>query len=141
MRLHDYAAACGMALDSIKALSVRQPFATLIINGDKTIEGRSRPIIYRGPLVICASKSKAYLSEDDADFPRGVAVGVVEIVGCRPMKERDLYAACCEGFTGNVTGFAWLLVNPRRCIAAVPVKGVVSPWPWIKRGAIDFPLA
>jgi hypothetical protein len=39
------------------ALSVKQPFASLMVSGVKTIEWRSRPFKYRGPLVICASKS------------------------------------------------------------------------------------
>ena len=41
----------------MKALSVRQPFASQIVIGEKTIEWRSKPFNWRGPLVICASKS------------------------------------------------------------------------------------
>lgn len=41
----------------MKALLVRQPFASRIVIGEKTIEWRSRPFNWRGPLAICASKS------------------------------------------------------------------------------------
>ena len=37
------------------ALSVRQPYASLIAVGEKTMEWRSRVWHYRGPVVICAS--------------------------------------------------------------------------------------
>lgn len=42
----------------MKALSVRQPFASQIVIGEKTIEWRSKPFNWRGPLVICASKKR-----------------------------------------------------------------------------------
>jgi hypothetical protein len=40
----------------MKALSVRQPWATLIISGQKTIENRRWTTPYRGPLLIHASQ-------------------------------------------------------------------------------------
>ncbi len=42
----------------MKALSIKEPFATLIANGDKTIETRSRKTNYRGELFIHASGKK-----------------------------------------------------------------------------------
>ena len=40
----------------MKALSLWQPWASLIATGAKTWETRSWPTAYRGPLLICASK-------------------------------------------------------------------------------------
>lgn len=40
----------------MKALSVLEPWATLIIHHGKSVENRTWPTTYRGPLVICASK-------------------------------------------------------------------------------------
>lgn len=47
-----------MKLQSIKALSILQPWASLIVHGHKKIETRSFQRSYRGPLLIHASKGK-----------------------------------------------------------------------------------
>lgn len=48
----------------MKALSVMEPWATLIIRYGKTTENRSWGTSHRGPLLICASK-KVDLEKDD----------------------------------------------------------------------------
>ena len=53
------------AADTIKCLSVCEPWAWAIIHGPKGIENRSWATAYRGPLLIHASKSKAYLADPD----------------------------------------------------------------------------
>ncbi len=80
----------------MRALSVRQPWASMIARGEKVEECRSRPTHVRGPVLICASRA-------GEGGPRGVAVCVVEIVGCRPTHD----------------GYAWQLARPRP----------VAPWP------------
>jgi hypothetical protein len=42
----------------MKSLSVRQPWAGLIVAGHKSIENRSRHTTYRGPLLIYASRRR-----------------------------------------------------------------------------------
>lgn len=81
----------------MKALSVRQPWAWLIVNGYKDIENRSWNTKYRGPVLIHAS-SKPVSPEDyltamniarplgielpsRADLQRGGIVGVATITG------------------------------------------------------------
>lgn len=113
----------------MKALSVRQPFASQIVVGDKTIEWRSKSFAWRGPLVICASKTVTVTLRNGETLPVGVALGIVDVVDCRPMTAADLEAACCEDWTGAVTGYAWVLDNPRE-VVPVPVRGIVAPWPW-----------
>ena len=41
----------------MKAISIRQPWAWLIVNGVKNIENRSRRCHYRGPVLIHATKT------------------------------------------------------------------------------------
>lgn len=71
------------------ALSVRQPFAELIIRGVKTAEERSRPTHVRGRIYIYASLGR-WPAADEAEWaeefgldvdglPRGVLVGTVEL--------------------------------------------------------------
>lgn len=51
----------------VPALTLHQPFAGLIVWPSKDIENRSRPMSYRGPLVIHASKGDWDFG-DDIDF-------------------------------------------------------------------------
>lgn len=83
----------------MKALSIRQPWAWLIVNGHKDIENRSWLTKQRGVVFVHASKG---MTRDDYDaatqtigfagldinlpafeeLERGGIVGTVEIVGC-----------------------------------------------------------
>lgn len=80
----------------VKALSVRQPWAWLIVNGFKGIENRSRSTSTRGPFAIHASQgmspreytdcqqvtSSAGITLPDFDeLPRGGIVGVADLTG------------------------------------------------------------
>lgn len=106
----------------MKALSVRQPWTSLIASGRKTIEVRSWRTHYRGPLVICASAAPCRVArpnvERPKDAPLGVALCIVELVDCREIQPDDALAACEDA----PTGFAWILRNVRT-IERVAVKG------------------
>lgn len=41
----------------MKALSIKQPFASMIQYDEKHIESRTWETLYRGPVLICASKT------------------------------------------------------------------------------------
>ena len=84
---------------SLKALSVRQPWANLITDGSKTIEVRSKATNHRGPLLIVSAK------RPDVP-PAGCAVAVVNLVDCRPMTQADERAAMTKREPGN---WAWVL--------------------------------
>lgn len=62
----------------MKALSVRQPHASLIVIGMKDVENRHWSTSYRGPLLIHASK---HLSNTMyGEYERGGIVGMVTLV-------------------------------------------------------------
>lgn len=127
-----------------KALSVKQPWAALIANGRKTIETRRWATNYRGPLLICSSKSAdrsapksvtmQWIAHESAGLrvarfhllDRGVALCLVDLVGCeritREHSSSRLEAdACCPVYEGLV---CWHLDNVRRLKAPLPeVKG------------------
>ncbi len=92
------------------ALSVRQPFASQIASGEKDEEYRAYKWSYRGPLVICATKSPKVDS-----LPCGVAVCIVEMVDCIE----------CEDDEG--TFYAWVLERPR-AVKPVSIKGAQRPF-------------
>lgn len=68
-----------------RALSIRQPWAELIMRGNKDEEYRSRATKVRGRIAIYASLSKEDLPEaednglDPDELPRGVIIGTVEL--------------------------------------------------------------
>src|SRR5690349_2749355 len=75
----------------MKALSLMQPWATLVVLGAKQLETRSWTTAYRGPLLIHASRSKAgkevaalpsflkYIPDFTA-LPFGAVIGQAELV-------------------------------------------------------------
>jgi hypothetical protein len=94
----------------MKTLSIRQPWAWLIVNGTKTVENRSWSTSYRGPLAIHAALTieewavKNAIAEyerlgDPLDAQElidirttGAIVGVVDVVDCTktPTDENDV---------------------------------------------------
>jgi ASCH domain len=107
----------------MRALSVRQPWAELIILGHKIIEVRSKATHLRERVYIYAGQNRIEAEEEariaakfgiDVDaLPRGVLVGTVEIVGCRPVEKSDSEAACFE-INDGAGFYAWVLHRPKR---------------------------
>jgi len=89
----------------MKAISVKQPWASMIIRGQKTIETRTWATKYRGDLLIVSSKNPRI-----AGHPTGRALGVVALTDCRPMVKADEAGARCELYPG---AYAWELKNVR----------------------------
>lgn len=80
-----------------KAITIKQPWATLIAVGEKKFETRSWPTRYRGPIAIHAGKTvdkAACLSEEvrsvlakhgygsPEDLPAGAVIAVGELAAC-----------------------------------------------------------
>jgi hypothetical protein len=98
-------------------LSIRQPFASAIVEGHKDIENRSWPTHFRGRVYIHAGQSKthlakqcAYLEEEfgleiDTDaLVFGAIIGSVEIVDCATESDSPW-------FDGE--GYGFVLRKPR----------------------------
>jgi len=99
----------------MKCLSLRQPWASLVAAGRKTIEVRSWCTRYRGPVVICASARPRC-----PPLPAGKAVCVVELIDVRPLTADDLPAACLDQIEPEGL-FAWVLCG------AVPLPEPFGP--------------
>jgi hypothetical protein len=116
----------------VKTLSIRQPWAWLIVNGYKDIENRDwKPWMlpkWRGRFLVHASKgmthdeyeSALYLT-DEIEVPefheleRGGIVGAVDLIGVVKPGEQHL----SKWFFGPC---GLLLANPGRC-TLIPLKG------------------
>lgn len=85
----------------MKAISIKQPWASQIARGEKRLEFRSWATSHRGPMLVVASKSPEL-----PGLPAGAAVCVVDVVGVRETHD----------------GYAWELANPRP-VEPFPVRG------------------
>jgi len=105
----------------MKALSIRQPWAWLIVNGHKDIENRTWATKFRGEVLVHAGlimTRKEYAAVDDFlrnhpnkkirsirlpsfdKLPCGGIVGITKIVDCIPPSKAssDWHMAGCNGF-------------------------------------------
>jgi hypothetical protein len=118
----------------MKALSIYNPYAQLVVKGFKRYEVRSRRTNYRGELLICAAQKKEMWDKvfnplfcfdtprygtDNLYANSGYALGVVNLVDCRPMQPEDSDLAFVEY---NKNSYVWIFENAHE-IATFPVKG------------------
>jgi len=105
------------------ALTLWQPWATMIEAGAKTIETRKWRTTYRGGVLICAGKTidPRYASSGFrlSDLPLGQAVCTARLVDCHRMTEADEPGARCKTYPG---AWAWVL-EEIRAITPFPVRG------------------
>lgn len=114
----------------MKILTVCQPYASLIVSGQKLIENRTWRTNYRGPLAIHAGASKKYLCtwhcRDDATLPDpmpfSAILGVVDLIDCVTFQDAWLkYAPLCgihrEG------PLCWILSNHRPLLCPIRHSG------------------
>jgi len=115
----------------VKALSFRQPWAALILEGRKTLDLRTWSSHYRGPLAIYASlevEKEACLVHgfDPQTLSTGVVIGIVDLVDILPLDEAAYARRQSEHLTGRNFRpglFGWVLKNPRPLEPPVVVKG------------------
>lgn len=102
----------------MKGLSIKEPFASLIADGRKTIETRTWSTHYRGPLLICASSKPKILGA-------GLALCIVTLYDVRKMRPEDATAAMCDYCPDR---YSWVLIN-RMCLSPrIPVTGARGLW-------------
>lgn len=115
----------------IKALSFRQPWATLILEGRKTMDLRTWSANYRGALAIYASleveKDACKLHGVDVKtLTTGALIGVVDLVDVMPLTKKAYDANQEKHLAGRHYReglFGWTLANPRPLDPPQIVKG------------------
>ena len=146
----------------MKALTLTQPWASLVILGIKRIETRSWATYQRGPLIIHAG---AGWSADDRDFaadlmhagilperwlttarsvkpdlPLGAGLGVVtlhRIIAVSLIRRSETYASWLspiEREYGDYSDgrYGWFLTDPRPFPVPVPARGALGLWEWAR---------
>lgn len=141
----------------MKAISIKQPWASLIVHGIKDIENRTWacPKKYIGQRVLIhasgshGKKFKVNLTNEQikvafatiaegcmlGNLPFGSIIGSVQIVGC-VINHPSVWAERSKGVSpgGHVTDekepiiYNWVLANPILFKEPIPAKGKLSFW-------------
>ena len=104
----------------MKALTIRQPWAELIVRGRKNVENRTWSTNHRGLLVIHAGQGfDDHEPRVRGPLDSGAIIGVVNVVGC---------------IEGSKSRWAlpgqwhWLLRDARRLSKPIPYRGKLGLW-------------
>lgn len=143
-----------MAPSSIKALSLWQPWATLIALRFKEIETRSWSTPYRGKLAIHAAKRKynpnevtpnfrsllRQLNIDPAALPYGCIVAIVDLVDIHATHVLVPTLSDREFAFGDYGPgrFGWVLKNIRALDKPIPASGKQALWDWTPPDDFSF---
>ena len=122
----------------MKALTVRNPWASLIVNGYKKYEFRSWKTNYRGKILIHAGLSleKDMLNrfkDYNLDCITGAIIGEADIVDCILVddefnnKLRNI-DPIVYGRSNHVETYAWQLENVKKYDAPIYIKGKLGLW-------------
>ena len=127
----------------MKVLSLTEPFATLILNGNKHIETRSWKTNYRGELYIHASKTK--ITKEDLEneklmsliknknFNFSDIICKCNLVDCIYMTKEFVEEIKSNNYQEYICGeykegrYAWILENIET-ITPIKAKGSLSIW-------------
>ncbi len=140
----------------MKALTIIQPWATLIASGHKMNETRSWKTNYRGEVLIHAGKnpkdytSGCYIDDPDGrhfqeagitpnnfeDLPRGSIIGKATLVNCihinKEFRDHLKRSNPAEYAFGDyrIGRYAWVFENPVLFEKPIPARGRQGLWNW-----------
>ncbi|WP_400194643.1 ASCH domain-containing protein [Lysinibacillus telephonicus] len=138
----------------MKAVTIKQPWATLIALREKQFETRSWQTKYRGPIAVHAGKQidkEACIAFSDIlkqhgitsinQLPTGVVIAKANLVDChKVIKDHGISAIMHTGlrisedeywFGDYEEGrYAWELDNVKVFPEPIPAKGQLSLWEW-----------
>ena len=122
----------------MKVLTIKQPWATLIVEGYKEYEFRSWKTNYRGKLLIHAGLSiektmEERFKEYNLKYDRGAIIGEATITDCilvdedfnQKLSDKNplVYAR-----SNHVEKYAWKLENRKKYDEPIYIKGKLGLW-------------
>ena len=125
-----------MNIQTIKTITVIQPWAILIINNMKHIETRSWQTQVRGRIAIHAGKNAAYIKGILPEPPMGCIIGSVDLIDCIPLEEvrtkypnlyTDQEIALGDWSPGR---YGFILSAPIQYSRPIPMRGKQGWWDW-----------
>lgn len=126
-----------------KCITVKQPWASLIVHGIKDIENRTWKTNFRGRVLVHSSMKIADYDFTQPQYQRlgelhirrsydhelklktGLILGSVEIVDC-VINHPSIWAE--KTIDGNKPIYNWVLANPILFDKLIPAKGKLSFW-------------
>ena len=124
----------------MKVLSIKEPWASLIMNGTKKIETRSWKTKYRGETYIHASLSKAKITKPevyelikDMNFKCGYIICKCNLVDCIYMTDEYVNDMKINHYEEYICGhyevgrYAWI-VEDVKVIEPIEAKGKLGLW-------------
>lgn len=124
----------------MKVLSIKEPWASLIMNGTKKIETRSWKTKYRGEIYIHASLSKAKITKSevyelikDMNFKCGYIICKCNLVDCIYMTDEYVNDMKINHYEEYICGhyevgrYAWI-VEDVKVIEPIKAKGKLGLW-------------
>lgn len=135
----------------MKALTLTQPWASLMSFGDKTIETRSWRTDYRGPVAIHAAKTIPAWARDWAngspavrtmlnrrgvyqlsELPAGAVIATAVLTGCVSTDRLVREPPGKDRILGDYSPgrFAWYFTDVVRLPEPIPARGALQFWEW-----------
>ena len=124
----------------MKVLSIKEPWASLIMNGTKKIETRSWKTKYRGEIYIHASLSKTKITKPevyelikDMNFKCGYIICKCNLVDCIYMTDEYVNDMKINHYEEYICGhyevgrYAWI-VEDVKVIEPIEAKGKLGLW-------------
>ncbi|MBU1271870.1 MAG: ASCH domain-containing protein [Alphaproteobacteria bacterium] len=139
------------AQTTMKAISLWQPWASLMAAGVKRHETRHWATAYRGPIAIQAAKTLDLAGAPDQlceavsgrfwpkDLPRGVVVAVGYLAACDPAEKVADHLTPADRAAGNFDRgrFAWRIEDIRRVLNPIPLTGRQGLFNWTVPSALN----
>ena len=126
----------------MKALTIKEPWATLIIEGYKEYEFRSWKTNYRGKILIHAGKSleknqAKKFKEYNLKYSCGEIIGEADLVDCikvteefdKKLKKKN---SLVYGNSGHEQNNGWKLENIKKYDKKIKVNGKLGLWNYEK---------
>ena len=123
----------------MKVISIREPYASLIKDGIKTIETRSWKTKYRGPIYIHSCISKHRINEDvskliKSELKYGYILCKANLIDCIYMDEDFIEKEKNRNYANFICGryevgrYAWILDNIEILEEPIKIKGQLGLW-------------
>lgn len=122
----------------MKVLTIKEPYATLIIEGHKKYEFRSWKTNYRGKILIHAGMSLEHdvldrFKDYNLNYSKGAIIGEAELIDCILVDEdlnKKLQAInpIVYGKSNHQETYAWKLTNIIKYDQPIPIKGKLGLW-------------
>lgn len=128
----------------MKALTIKQPWADLIIGGSKRVENRSWRTKHRGMIAVHAGVDRKVVKAFKIDkniieqMSFGAVIGTVTVMDCVEIDTHTKIPILAEHRRkypwlekhGHTHGpFCWVLEDPTE-FSPVPAKGALGLWEW-----------